>query len=95
MSLLALVYVTWAGFSYIFTDKYPYYFFDHREVGWHYVLGAVVVFVAIVNACESNPILTIRIFTNSQVFGLVYGLTALREKLTKKTEGSGYTRLPQ
>ncbi|KAG0649618.1 hypothetical protein D0Z07_4049 [Hyphodiscus hymeniophilus] len=83
LSTFSLAYVGWTFLGYVVTDKYHYFFFNHKIVGWEHFGLNVVGFIAITN-----------IF-----FIMVYGVTGIREALTKRGEarksGGGYTRLPQ
>lgn len=81
LTMLSLLYVGWAYIGKMVTDKYSYYFLDYNQIGWEYVVVAVFALCALAN-----------IF-----FSVIYGLTGLREMLTKKGEDKsyGYTRLPQ
>jgi hypothetical protein len=54
LSVLSLLYTAWAYVGYIATDKYAYYFFDHKKVGWEYVAAAIVAFVALASICKAS-----------------------------------------
>ena len=96
--VLSLCYLGWAAIGYILTDKYYYFFFDHKQVGWERVGEATGAFLVSTIICKflakssSIPSLI------NIVFLVVYGLTGFREKLTKRGEerksGGAYTRLP-
>ncbi|KUJ07623.1 uncharacterized protein LY89DRAFT_660408 [Mollisia scopiformis] len=81
LGALSFIYVGWQYVGYIVSDKFAYFFFDHKQVGWEYVIASWF-FFAIVN--------------NISYF-FVYGVTAVRQQLTKKGDGkkSGYQQLPQ
>ncbi|KAE8442242.1 hypothetical protein EG329_003713 [Mollisiaceae sp. DMI_Dod_QoI] len=81
LSILSWIYVAWAFVGYIVTDQYPYFFFDHKQVGWEYAVGSWAGFAVITDV----------------FFFFVYGLTALRQQFTKKGDGkkTGYQQLPQ
>ncbi|KAH6718614.1 hypothetical protein DL95DRAFT_461681 [Leptodontidium sp. 2 PMI_412] len=80
LSILTLAYIGWAYVGYIVTDKWALYFLNHQEMKWEHVIGSWVGFVVLTN-----------IF-----FVFVYGITAIRERLTRKGEhkNSGYQQLP-
>ncbi|KAF8857826.1 hypothetical protein BDZ45DRAFT_674440 [Acephala macrosclerotiorum] len=81
ITVLSFVYIGWTYIGYIVQDKFPYYFFDHKQVGWEYVIASWFSFAVV----------------NNIFFWFIYGLTAVRQQLTKKgeTKKSGYQQLPQ
>jgi hypothetical protein len=93
LTFLSGCYVGWTWVGYVVCDKYAYYFFDHHEHGWQYYGIAVLSFIIVTNTCKSSrKFLMLTPLTNLGFF-FVYGLTGIREMLTRKS--SGYTRLPQ
>ncbi|PVH77565.1 hypothetical protein DL98DRAFT_561515 [Cadophora sp. DSE1049] len=80
LSILSMAYIGWAYVGYIVTDKWAWFFLNHDESKWEYVILSWIAFVVVTN-----------IF-----FLIVYGITAVRERLTRKGEhkNSGYQQLP-
>ncbi|CZR67593.1 uncharacterized protein PAC_17492 [Phialocephala subalpina] len=81
LTVLSFIYIGWTYIGYIVQDKFAYYFFDHKQVGWEYVISSWFGFAVL----------------NNLFFWFIYGLTAIRQQLTKKGENkkSGYQQLPQ
>jgi len=81
LTTLTLVYIGWAHIGKLLTGHYAYYFLDDKETDWEYKVAAITALSALPN-----------IF-----FAFVYGLTGLRQVLTKALEDrtQGYSRIPQ
>jgi hypothetical protein len=96
LSFLSLCYFGWVWIGRLITGDFVYYFFDHNQVGWKYVVVAVGAMIGLVNTCESSLLITLTPLTFA-VFAFVYGLSGLREMLTRNSEDSNaaYQRLPQ
>jgi hypothetical protein len=91
------LYVFWAYIGKLVTGKYAYFFFNLQMVGWESLIIAVISLIGLVNTCEVSVSAFTDRFANFAVFAFNYGLTGLREILTKHSEDKnvGYTRLPQ
>ena len=92
---MSILYTGWVFVGYIVTDRYAYYFFDHKKIGWESVAAAFVAFVALEVICMNPFPCVTTVMLILVVFLFVYGLTGIREKCTKKSENKSYTRLPQ
>ncbi|PMD29692.1 hypothetical protein L207DRAFT_574076 [Hyaloscypha variabilis F] len=81
LSFLSVLYIGWTYIGYVVADKYVWWFLDHRQVGWEYVVSSWFAFVVLVKIG----------------FFVLYGIHGLREWLTKKGENKnrGYQQLPQ
>ncbi|KAL3420937.1 hypothetical protein PVAG01_07382 [Phlyctema vagabunda] len=79
--VLANLYVGWVYIGHKILHRYAYFFFDHAMIGWEFVSAAII-------GASFLPIV---------FFAFVYGITGLREVITKKRESTsyGYSRLPQ
>ena len=97
ISSLAMMYIGWAYAGHEITDRYAYFFLDHKKNGWDYTAGAIATFVALSNICKSPLHFSWALLTIVTVFGFNYAVTAFRELLTQKSEQKsyGYTSLPQ
>ncbi|KAH8594265.1 hypothetical protein B0O99DRAFT_652847 [Bisporella sp. PMI_857] len=45
--VVSLIYVGWAFIGRYTVGRFTYYMFDHRLVGWEYVITAIVIFIAL------------------------------------------------
>ncbi|PMD22359.1 hypothetical protein NA56DRAFT_670422 [Hyaloscypha hepaticicola] len=81
LAFLCFLYIGWAYIGYVVTDKYVWWFLDHNQVKWEFVVAGWVAFAALTEIC----------------FFIIYGITGLRELLTKRGErkSRGYQQLPQ
>jgi hypothetical protein len=80
ISTLSAIYIAWQYIGYIVADKYAYFFFDHDQVDGKYVVASWFLFT----------------LGNIFFYYFIYGLTAVRQQMTKKSEKrSGYQQLPQ
>jgi len=80
LAALSALYVIWAFIGNEVTGEFAYFFFDHDQIGWEHVTGAIIAFI----------------LAGDIAFSFVYGLTGLREMNNNRSEDrSGYNRLPQ
>ncbi|KAH8766503.1 hypothetical protein F5882DRAFT_12103 [Hyaloscypha sp. PMI_1271] len=81
LMFLAFLYIGWTYIGYVVADKYVWWFLDHKQVKWEYVVASWVGFAALTDIC----------------FFIIYGVAGLRELCTKKGEhkSRGYQQLPQ
>ncbi|KAE9376300.1 hypothetical protein N431DRAFT_554764 [Stipitochalara longipes BDJ] len=80
LAFLSFLYIGWTYIGYVVADKYVWWFLDHKEVEWKYVVLSWFGFAALTEIC----------------FFIIYGVTGLRELLTKTGEhkSRGYQQLP-
>jgi hypothetical protein len=93
---LASVYIGWTYIGYVVADEYVWWFFDHKQIRWEYVVASWFGFAALVEICESNRLCP-HLMLTMPGFLIIYGVAGLRELCTKKGEhkSRGYQQLPQ
>jgi hypothetical protein len=53
---LAFLYIGWTYIGYVVADKYVWWFLDHKQVKWEYVVASWFGFAALTDICECHPL---------------------------------------
>jgi GR25 family glycosyltransferase involved in LPS biosynthesis len=54
LTILSWLYIGWAYVGYVVTDKYAWWFLDHKQVDWRYVVASWAGFAALTQICEHS-----------------------------------------
>jgi hypothetical protein len=57
LAILSWFYIGWTYVGYIVTDQYTYWFLDHKQVGWEYVVAYWAGFAVLNNLGKSSSFL--------------------------------------
>lgn len=51
LAILSWIALGWQYIGYIVSDKFAYFFLDHKQVGWEWVVGSWILFAIANNIC--------------------------------------------
>jgi hypothetical protein len=58
LAFLCFLYIGWAYIGYVVTGKYVWWFLDHNQVKWEFVVAGWVAFAALTEICEHSSFLS-------------------------------------